>query len=436
MNTKKISPGLFATLVAGLALAGIESAGWAQTGRGLAFHEAGLDTSNVPGTVIAHSPQKTRLYIGSPGIVVLPDGTYLAKHDEFGPGSTQLTRAITQVYRSSNQGRSWEHLARVENLFWATIFYHDQAVYLMGTSAGHRHGQGLIRKSTDGGRTWTEARDENSGLLFPDRSYRTAPMPVVIHDGRIWRAMEDEKGGTQWGRSFRAFMMSAPVEADLLQASSWTSSNALGHDREYLGGNFGGWLEGNAVVDPEGQMVIVPRVDFRVTLPERSAIIRISSDGRTATFDPEHDFIELPGGCKKFVVRWDPVSRRYWTLSNPVLPAHVGGNVERTRNAVALLSSPDLREWKARAVVLYHPNVESHGFQYLDWLMEDEDMIIVSRTASDDGLGGADNQHNANFLTFHRLENFRHLTWDDSVVEIDPATLGEVGISLADPLRN
>ncbi len=48
-----------------------------------------------------------------------------------------------------------------------------------------------------------------------------------------------------------------------------------------------------------------------------------------------------------------------------------------------------------------------HGFQYVDWKFEGEDLIAVSRTAFDDGLGGAANYHDANFITFHRVCNFR-----------------------------
>jgi len=367
---------------------------------------AAPDHSQVPGVVIAHSPKSTRIFLGSAGIVALPDGTYLAKHDEFGPGSTEKTNAITRVYRSVDRGRSWEPVSRIEGSFWANLFYHRGAVYLMGTTAGHRHGHAVIRRSTDGGRTWTTPKDENTGLLFPDISYHTAPMPVVVHNGRIWRAMEDEKGGDRWGRMFRAFMLSAPVDADLLKASSWTASNALPHDPSYLNGKFGGWLEGNAVIDPEGNIVNVLRTDYR-DVPEKASIVRISADGKVATFDPARDFVDFPGGCKKFVIRRDPRDGRYWTISNAILPAHVGGNVERIRNAAVLMSSPDLRTWTPHHVVLYHANTASHGFQYVDWEFEGEDLILVARTAFDDGIGGADNQHNSNYLTFHRLEQFR-----------------------------
>lgn len=368
--------------------------------------QATVASSKVPGVVIAHSPKSSKIYLGSAGICVLPDGTYLAKHDEFGPSSTEKTNAITRVYRSSDKGVSWKPISRVEHLFWANIFSHRDAVYLMGTSASHRHGHAVIRKSIDGGRTWTEAKDENSGRLFPDISYHTSVMPVVFHNGRIWRAMEDEKGGEKWGRMFRAFMLSAPEDADLLKASNWTASNALPFNETYLNGKFGGWLEGNAVVTPEGDIVDILRVDYR-DVPEKAAIVRFSRDGKTATFDPEKDFIDFPGGCKKFVIRWDAPSKRYWTLSNATLPQYANENIERVRNASVLMSSTDLRSWTPHRVVLFHPDVASHGFQYLDWLIEGNDLLVVSRTAYDDGVGGAMNQHNSNYLTFHRVKDFR-----------------------------
>ena len=45
------------------------------------------DHSGVPGVVLAHSPGATGVYIGSPSLVVLENGTYLASHDFFGPGT-------------------------------------------------------------------------------------------------------------------------------------------------------------------------------------------------------------------------------------------------------------------------------------------------------------------------------------------------------------
>ncbi len=376
------------------------------------------DHSQVPGVVIAHSPAASGIYIGSPGIVILPDGTYLAKHDEFGPNSTEGTNAISHVYRSTDQGQSWEHQARVEGLFWANIFHHDGAVYMMGTSAGHRRGRAVIRRSQDGGRTWTTAEDEHSGLLFPDISYHTAPMPVLYHDGRIWRAMEDEKSGGGWGHMFRTFMMSAPEDADLLQASNWTVSNALPRDPDWLDGQFRGWLEGNAVLDPRGQVVNLLRVNVEgpSRIAGKAALVRISDDGRTATFDPDNGFLDFPGGAKKFTIRYDPVSEAYWALTNPVM-GHRELNAGSVRNTLALLRSEDLIQWEMRCILLHHPDVIYHAFQYPDWVIEGDDLLAAIRTAYDDGLGGARRGHDANYLTFHRFTDFRELAMDDSVVE-------------------
>jgi hypothetical protein len=79
------------------------------------------------------------------------------------------------------------------------------------------------------------------------------------------------------------------------------------------------------------------------------------------------------------------------------------------------MTSPDLRSWEIRCHLLHHPDRSRHGFQYVDWLFDGADLIAVCRTAHDDGQGGAHNAHDANFLTFHRIREFRDLRMRDSV---------------------
>ena len=207
--------------------------------------------------------------------------------------------------------------------------------------------------------------------------------------------------------------MSAPVDSDLLDAGNWVSSNHLGQDPQWLGGEFRGWLEGNAVVTPQGRIVDILRVDYRPA-GEKAAIIEISEDGKEATFDPARGFIDFPGGAKKFTIRFDPVSKMYWTLSNPVLPKHKDPDPGRVRNAVALMRSADLQHWEMRCIVLYHPDVNKHGFEYVDWMFEGQDIIAAARTAYGAGASAAPRQHDANYLTFHRLKDFKTMTMKDS----------------------
>ena len=60
--------------------------------------------AGVPGVVIDHSPAASGLYIGSPGLAVLPNGDYLASHDLFGPKSREHECPTTRVFRSADRG--------------------------------------------------------------------------------------------------------------------------------------------------------------------------------------------------------------------------------------------------------------------------------------------------------------------------------------------
>jgi len=363
------------------------------------------DFSQAPGVVIDHVPASTGVYIGSPSIAILPEGAYVASHDFFGPKSTEHESAVTAVFRSEDRGATWQKIARIDGAFWGNLFVHEGRLFLMSTN--RHHGLVVIRRSDDGGRTWTTPKDAGSGLLTEAGEYHTGPMPVVTHNGRLWRAFEDAGGGKQWGVRYRPLVMSAPVDADLLRRDNWTLSNYVARDPAWLDGKFRAWLEGNVVVAPDGHIVDVLRVNGGPG--EKAAVVRISDDGKTATFDPATGFIDFPGGAKKFTIRRDPKSKAYWSLVNPVLTPSKRdpGSV---RNTLALVRSEDLKTWEIRSILVHHPDVDRHGFQYPDWQFDGDDLIAAVRTACDDGLGGAHNMHDANFLTFHRVKDFRTLS--------------------------
>jgi hypothetical protein len=184
-------------------------------------------------------------------------------------------------------------------------------------------------------------------------------------------------------------------------------------------GQFSGWLEGNAVISRDGRLQNLLRVES--PSGNRAALVSCNRTGRKPTFDPAIDFVELPGGAKKFTVRYDAVSEQYWSLTNPT-PGSVPRFAQSIRNTLALVSSPDLRKWTIRFVVLHHPDRSRHGYQYPDFLIEEADLIAAVRTAHDDEHSGAESAHHSNFITFHRFPQFRGLDLADSV--IDPAVVG------------
>ncbi len=374
---------------------------------------AQLASARVPASVIAHSPAASGRYIGSPSIARLPDGSLVASHDFFGPRSNEYAMATSRVYRSTTSGRSWRPASEILGAFWSSLFVHQGLLYLMGPD--RHHGRVLIRRSRDGGKSWTEPRDDRTGVLRPGLEHHGAPVPVVEHDGRLWRAIEWRNPPQAWGIHYRAGVMSAPVGADLLDARAWTTSDFLPSDRAWNDGDMGAWLEGNVVKAPDGSLVNLMRVDTQ-GLPEKAAWLRIAPDGRSLSFDPASGFVEFPGGAKKFTVRPDPQGGGYWSLAT-VVPRgwNTAGKPARIRNTLGLVASRDLRHWEVRCHLLHHVDHHNHGFQYVDWLFDGPDLVAACRTASDDPHGGAHNAHDANFLTFHRVRDFRSLRMGDSV---------------------
>ncbi|MHC4623998.1 MAG: sialidase family protein [Planctomycetota bacterium] len=356
----------------------------------------------VPGVVINYSPSESGIYLGCPGIAVLPDGRYVASHSFYGPASKRNRMA---VFRSGDSGKSWRHLTDLVGQWWSTLFMHRGRLYFIGVNKSY--GDIVIRRSTDGGETWTEPKSKTSGLLLKG-NYHCAPVPVVVHKGRIWRAFE-EKG-------WKAFVMSAPAEADLLNADNWAASNRLPVDKDKVGKK---WLEGNVVVTRRGGLVNILRTQPH---PARAAMLDISPDGRKISFDAKDGIINFPGANKKFTIRYDKVTGKYWSLVNIVTdPGPLELDANEHRNTLALTCSKDLKNWEVRYIPLSfmkgehltHKN-NKFGWQYIDWLIEGDDIIFVSRTA-----WGWDTprSHDANYFTFHRIPNFRKKALSDKPLD-------------------
>ncbi|MDF2663295.1 MAG: glycosyl hydrolase [Paenibacillus sp.] len=349
-------------------------------------------------------------YLASPSLVRLDDGTLLASHDYFGPNAPKKT---TSVYRSSDNGSTWTAAATLNGIMWATLFKHGEVVYLLGTSGPME--SIVIRRSADGGVTWTTAADSASGLLFPGgtnmpSAYHTAPTPVLKANGRIYKAFESNTPYV-WPENFKALVISAPDDADLLDAANWTITNEIAYDPSWTPSSWGstdpGWLEGNAVQAPNGEIWNVLRFNS-APMVDKAAIVKVSADHAAVSFDPATGFIDLPGGMSKFGIRYDEGSGLYLSLVNdstyPSKP--------RQRNVLSLYASADLRHWELVRRLITDDSglsmldsIDKVGFQYVDWQIDGDDLVYLSRTS----YGGADDYHNSNRITLHRLTGFRSL---------------------------
>lgn len=362
---------------------------------------------------VKYMPERSRMYLGSPSLVRWSDGSIIASHDYFyeEPAGIDHPR-LTGIYCSADEGQSWQNISQVIGAFWSTLFVHQGALYLLGCD--RCYGSIVIRRSTDGGYTWSWPLDAQSGLLFAGGpattapNYHGAPVPVTIHHGRIFRAFEDNATG-HWPTGFLAAVISAPADADLLRAANWTMSNKLAFDPTQVPADWGdhgpGFLEGNVIAGPDGKLWNIMRLSTE-PYSDYAAMLAVSPDGKTLSLDYQNDIIRLPGGTHKFTIRRDLQTGIYLTLSNNnTVPGFAS-----QRNILSLSASRNLRDWQVLQTLLYddsglkkEDSLRLTGFQYADWQFDGEDLIYLVRTA----YRGAVRFHDSNRITFHRLKNFR-----------------------------
>lgn len=364
---------------------------------------------------VKYMPERSRMYLGSPSLVRWRDGSIVACHDYFyeEPSGIDHPR-LTGIYRSTDQGKSWQNISQIIGAFWSTLFIHQDALYLLGCD--RCYGSIVIRRSTDGGYCWTWPLDAQSGLLFAGGpamnppNYHGAPVPVAIHRGRIFRAFEDNATG-HWPTGFLAAVISAPADADLLHAANWRMSNKLAFDPTQVPADWGdhgpGFLEGNVIADPDGKLWNIMRISTE-PYSDYAAMLALTPDGKTLSLDYGRDIIRLPGGTHKFTIRRDPETGIYLTLSNNnTVPGFAS-----QRNILSLSASRNLRDWQVLQTLLCddsglreEDSLRLTGFQYADWQFDGEDLLYLVRTA----FRGSVRFHDSNRITFHTLKNFRKL---------------------------
>jgi len=370
-------------------------------------------------SVVHYQDPRTKAYLGSPSVLRLPDGVLLAVHDFFGAAVKNRNGecGLMAVYRSEDNGLSWRQITFLDGAFWGNLFMDGGAVYHMGSA--QEYGDLVIRRSTDGGFTWTEPKDERTGLLRRAGAGRECPNyessgVVEILRGHVVMPFVEMQG--PWGgwlpERYGMFLLSAPSGCDLLDARNYIETNQVRFDPARLADpamahEHSGWLEGSPVETPDGKLACFARIHLAV--PNYAVRFDLSDDFSTLSFDYRDGLIPFVGGHSKFEIRRDPVSGVYFTLTN-AYTGPVEHKILVARNELALAVSRDLRHWHRAATLLKDDSGlvgaelrQKVGFQYVDWRFDGDDIIYLCRTASD----GAANFHNSNRITYHVIEDFR-----------------------------
>lgn len=340
-------------------------------------------------------------YLCSPSMIKHPDGYLLASMDLFEGTSPQN---LTLIFRSDDDGKTWHYLTELYPCFWGRLFMHKGEVYMLACST--EYGDLLIGKSTDGGRTFlppvTLLRGSNGKK--GEVGVHKNPQPPIEYRGRLYGTLE----WGSWGRGYHAAMvMSADVNADLMDPASWHFTPPVKYDPNWPGVGNGpstGNIEGTLAVAPNGELYNIMRYDMTRCTPNYGRVLayRVNTDNPDAPLEYDHA-IELPGNHSKFTIRRDDVTGQYYCCLTRILNANCAGH----RNLLSLMVSDDLEHWRVACDLIDRRNDDPAkvGFQYVDHFIDGEDLLFLCRTAMND----AHSFHDSNYQTFHRVKNVRKL---------------------------
>eukprot|EP01048_Picozoa_sp_COSAG05_P004933 COSAG05_NODE_280_length_12288_cov_4.797933_8_plen_317_part_00 len=177
-------------------------------------------------TEIAWHSEKSHIYLGSPSVLRLGPSELIATADRFGKGFD--TARNVSLYRSTDNGTSWDFHTWIAGMYWANLFRHGGKIFLLGTD---QDGKANIKISASAdGRSWPSTQQ----ATLVNGSFQTGPTPTVLAGGRLYRAMERLRAPYRWGVDYEAVVVHASSDSDLLQPASWTITASLPFDTKWL----------------------------------------------------------------------------------------------------------------------------------------------------------------------------------------------------------
>ncbi|MCH2128912.1 MAG: glycoside hydrolase [Pirellulaceae bacterium] len=372
-----------------------------------------------PFTIPARQTTKDH-YMHDPGMACMEDGTLLVAAPCFEWEHKRVLRNIRSrrkiihkellLSRSFDGGETWETLdpMPVED---ATPFVHENKFYMFLPGKTFR----LVR-SDDHGKSWSEPVEI---LKTPEWNCSTG---MTVKDNKLYWAI----GGTT--------AICGDLSRDIMDPQAWRKSNRVGFPKvpDRLRSNiyppkngtwpvqWGGdlWLEPN-VVNVNGHLRVLSRcVIDEYSTASIGGICDLNDDGEELTLEFTQ-FAAIPGAQNKFFIMYDEPTQLFWMLSNmptdsqgyfadrdELLKVGYHGGPGNERRILMLYYSRDSLNWFQAGCAAMWPS-PIQAFMYPSAAIVGNDIVFISRTSAE-----AQNQHDADIVTFHRIRDFRALAMD------------------------
>ncbi len=401
-----------------------------------------IQDSSLDLNEIVYHDEPSQIYLGSPSIVRLSSGRLVASHDFFGDGYGSQPRN-SSVYISDDNAQTWTFSSYIKNSYYATLSVYNNNIYAIGVDSDAKANI-IIHRSSDNGVSWNYNGNDDGVILFHG-SYFTSPVPIVIANQVMYRAIENFPPPYRSPIDFQATIISCNLskftkiteDDPIMSPNNWRMTPPLSFNKEWIPKSFPdldapGFSNGNVVIVPKAsssaqEIRVLNILRFYSTpLGNLAIILELNQTTNTLSF---LSIIPFPGGLMKFSIRYDPITETYFALVNPLTQ-----NFDfEQRNILSFAYTKDLvnlSKWNTTdGHLLYddtglqvNDSLRYTGFHFVDWQFDRSatsnqasciewncdggpDIIYVIRTA----YRGANSFHNSNRITYKVLKNYRQL---------------------------
>lgn len=393
----------------------------------------------------------------SPGICIGENHRIIVTADTAGPNEKMEHLKVKgyryggfiqgRIYISDNRGSSFSKVGEYPFMH-ARPFRAGNRIYILG----HCSDLNIIY-SEDNGMSWSQPEKLTDG-----DDWHQAPCNVLYKNKHIYIVMEKRRdmGITGWMvNNIAPVLMRGSIDKDLSKKENWTFSSELyfgdavdKEKLEYTGIPFYwttpstyveiapgrgcaeiGWLETNIVKFEDKNHYLYDERTIHLFMRAHTggtgyctiAKVIENEDG-TMTTKLENApsgkklvYVPMPGGQMKFHILYDETSNLYWLLSTQatdsmtraeMLPVDRYNLPNNERRRLVLHFSKNCFDWCFAGVAAIGEN-EKMSRHYAAMEIDGNNLYIVSRSGDEN----ARDAHDTNFVSFHKIENFRKLIY-------------------------
>lgn len=352
-----------------------------------------------------------------------------------------------RIYISDNNGQSFKRVGEFPFMH-ARPFCAGKRIYILGQCMDL-----MIIYSDDNGITWSKPTQLTYG-----EDWHQAPCNVLYKNNYVYIVMEKRKdmGITGWMvNNIAPVLMRGSLDADLTKKENWTFASELYfHDAvdkellEYTGIPFFwttpstyveispgrgcaeiGWLETNIVKFKDTNHYLYDINTIHLFMRAHTggagycAMAKVveNNDGTMTTMletvpsGKKIVYVPMPGGQMKFHILYDDKSKLFWLLSTQATDSMTRSEMlfeerynlpNNERRRLVLHFSKNCFDWCFAGIVSIGDS-EKMSRHYAAMDIDGEDLYIVSRSGDEH----AKDAHDTNFVSFHKIKNFRKLVY-------------------------